>query len=458
MAGTVAEEYKELLKSQAAVSPSNFSSPYSQQIAQRLYDVDNYAPYQSQYAQDIQDAYSRYRDHGDYPGTNAGTLGELLGKVQSYAPYQDQYKQTIDDLLTGLQNRQFTYDLNTDPLYQQAVRSTLREADRTAEDVLARSSIPTGGRASSYAVAAASQAANQLKSQLTDRQLDFYNAAYQKYYNDYVNQLNLASAYETRRAQDADLYNDEYNRLLSQYDTTKAADDTEYARWQDQGTELYNKLAAAQALDNTDYGRYQDRYSMLLDQLGALTGRYDADYANWSSERTDTYNRLVQAISATGYSPTDAELAMAGMTRDEANKWYNYYTRMLNAASSSGGGGYGGGGGYSSSSQSTPQQQTVSYSYSDIKKDLEAIYKGNGLTGVTDAIRSVQSAGYISNSQASDLLKHFRDLAANAAAAEAAAAQAAANKANTTNIYSKGQVEGTGSAWTQATRSILSSV
>ena len=320
MANTSAQAYKDLIGSNTEAAASNFSSPYADQIAMKVYGINNYKDYASQYQQDIRNAWDSVKNRGEYQSAYSGALGDLIGKLDNAE--NNEYRQTTASLLNDLKNSQFSYNASRDPLYQQALQSTLKEANRTAEDVLARASIPSNGKASSYAVSAASQAANLLKSQLTDKQLEFYNAAYEKYYNDYANRLNLASAYDN-------LYNEDYSRLLNQASLLQSLDERDYARYQDQGNELYDRLSAASALDATDYARYQDQYSQLLSQLDTLNGQYNTDYANWSQERSDMYNRLATAIATAGYIPNDAEREQAGMSLEEGVAWYKYYKQQL---------------------------------------------------------------------------------------------------------------------------------
>ena len=74
------------------------------------------------------------------------------------------------------------------------------------------------------------------------------------------------------------------------------------------------------------------------------------------------YSNLVASISNTGYAPTDAELAAAGMTREEANRWANYYA--MNNAATGGSGGTGGrrssgGGGGNPTADDTSPADTI---------------------------------------------------------------------------------------------------
>lgn len=66
-------------------------------------------------------------------------------------------------------------------------------------------------------------------------------------------------------------------------------------------------------------------------QLKAAAQREDAlraeQYAR--EDKANAYNQLLTAITGTGYTPTDAELAAAGMTRELANSYRTAYQQSL---------------------------------------------------------------------------------------------------------------------------------
>lgn len=70
-------------------------------------------------------------------------------------------------------------------------------------------------------------------------------------------------------------------------------------------------------------------------QLKAAAQREDAlraeQYAR--EDKANAYNQLLTAITGTGYTPTDAELAAAGMTRELANSYRTAYQQSLYSAS-----------------------------------------------------------------------------------------------------------------------------
>ena len=77
----------------------------------------------------------------------------------SYDPYDNSYLDYQKELLDRVVNRpEFSYAKDEDPVWSSYKKSYLREGERASANALAQASALTGGRPSSYAVSAASQA------------------------------------------------------------------------------------------------------------------------------------------------------------------------------------------------------------------------------------------------------------------------------------------------------------
>ncbi len=96
--------------------------------------------------------------------------------------YKDTYSKKIDIALNSILNRKaFSYDVRTDELYKYYLEMYQREGLRAMEDTLGKASENTGGLASSYATAAASQAYNYYNKKSADIIPELYNDAYERY-------------------------------------------------------------------------------------------------------------------------------------------------------------------------------------------------------------------------------------------------------------------------------------
>lgn len=151
------------------------------------------------------------------------TQYQTQGNPTTPTKYVSPYAQEIESLAGELKNSAFEYRKQEDPNWQAMRKEYLLAADRTADDVLAKASVNTGGRASSYAVMAASQAANDVRASLSQAELDLYDQAYNRYYQEYSKKL---QDLQNLRQQDADNY-DRWltEETLAQEQKDKAYDD-----------------------------------------------------------------------------------------------------------------------------------------------------------------------------------------------------------------------------------------
>jgi len=107
--------------------------------------------------------------------------------------YTSPYAERLNQVIAGIEGSKWEgWDANTDPSMQAYRKQYLREAERTAEDVLGRYAQNTGGIAGSAAIAAASQASDYYKSQLADKVPELYENAYGRYLNEVAQKHDLA--------------------------------------------------------------------------------------------------------------------------------------------------------------------------------------------------------------------------------------------------------------------------
>lgn len=158
------------------------------------------------------------------------TQSQLDSILSGRTSYTDQ----IRDMMSQIQNRdKFSYDVDTDMLFQQALASSMASGQQAMKDTIGQASSLTGGYASSYATSAGNQA---------------YNAYIQDAYN------NLPEYYQMA----LEAYNMEGQDMYNQLGMLADADATEYGRMYD----AYNASASNyQTMYNEAYGAYQDNWS-----------------------------------------------------------------------------------------------------------------------------------------------------------------------------------------------------
>lgn len=324
----------------------------------------------SAYDDDIADLWNAQKNFGDFTYDDAPT-------------YTSRWDPTIQEMIQGILDRpDFSYDPETDLLYQQYRKQYNREGDRATADALGAAAAASGGLPSSYATTAAAQAGNYYASQLTDKIPELYQLAYNKYLNDYDMQLSDLGVVQGQEQTDYD----RYLNALSQYNTDREFAYNDYLNDynmanQNLQTALglqnndFNQYLAALDQFNTDrnfaYGQFSDELtSQANDRANALEEALMqaemGDYRGLASLGWDTSNNpLVQqqnadaqalaqaqidAILAAGGTPSADLIAQSGYSQEYVNALRNAYLRELNSRiGSSGGGGSRSSGGSGSS-------------------------------------------------------------------------------------------------------------
>ena len=287
---------------------------------------------------------------GYTPSATVNAAYEMLQNQLNAKPgdYESKWTEQLDSLYNQITNRDpFSYDLNSDMLYQQYKDQYTNLGQMAMMDTMGQAAGLTGGYGSSYSQSVGQQAYNAYLQNLNQIVPDLYQMAYQQ-------------------------YRDQGNDLLNQWSMTRDMDATDYARYRDNVADYYTNLNFAYGMYNDernfDYNDYanmlnywQNKYAMEQDQSNweaqfNYQQQADAvsramqmasmmqDQANWESQFS--YNQQSDAIAR--------EMQMASLLQDQAN-WdksfdadeaYRQWSMAQAEAASSGGSGGGGGGGY----------------------------------------------------------------------------------------------------------------
>lgn len=187
--------------------------------------------------------------------------------------YSNAYSQLQQQLLSDLLNRQeFSYDKETDPQWASYKKSYLREGDRATSNALAQASAASGGRPSSYAVNAATQAGDYYATKLNDIIPTLYQQAYDRYLQEYQMKQSDLNAVNTQEQLDYAKYLDQ----LGQYNTDRSFALNQYA---ENAQQRLNALNALSADRDFAYNDYLNGYNMLQSYLGNLQGQSDTIYS-----------------------------------------------------------------------------------------------------------------------------------------------------------------------------------
>ena len=187
------------------------------------------------------------------------TLGQLQGNAPSSwtDPYRDQYM----GYLNQYENRDpFSYDFNSDMLYQQYKDQYIQQGQMAMQDTMGQAAAMTGGYGNSYAQTVGQQTYNQYLSQLNDIIPELYGMAY-------------------------DRYQQEGQDLLAKYDLYRGLSDQSYNQYLGEVDNYYKQLGAASDYANTlygkEYGEWSDKTKMDFDTWSANTG---LSYDEWAAK------------------------------------------------------------------------------------------------------------------------------------------------------------------------------
>lgn len=250
-------------------------------------------------------------------------LLDQLGSFGSFsygeAPtYENAFAQQQKDLLDRILNREdFSWSKETDPQWSSYKKSYLREGDRATANALAKASAASGGRPSSYAVNAATQAGDYYATKLNDVIPTLYQQAYERYL-------------------------DEYNMKLKDLNTVNQQEQLDYAKYLDRLGQFNTDRGFA-------YQNYADDYDRLRSQLADVQGQDQIDYARYLDEASrqqtaqDSIRSQVDAILAAGGSPSANLVSESGYSSEYVKALEDAYRKQEaeKAAKKSGSGGGG---------------------------------------------------------------------------------------------------------------------
>lgn len=278
--------------------------------------------------------------------------------------YNNQYAEQQQALLDAIINRpDFSWSKETDPQWSSYKKSYLREGDRATANALGQAAAASGGRPSTAAVTAATQAGDYYATQLNDIIPTLYQQAYDQYLNEYNMSLQDLNAVNNQEQLDYAKYLDQ----LGQYNTDRNFAFNQYLSDFDI---LQNQLSALQGQDSVDYNRWMDK-----------VGLYREDQQLQREEalaQQQMAQAQVDAILSAGGRPSADLVGASGYTNEYVQALQAAYQRQLAAKPSGGssGGGRSSGGG-SKMTLTTAKQAANAGVFSD---DVLSVLRNNGYT------------------------------------------------------------------------------
>lgn len=268
--------------------------------------------------------YSGGSDGSSYISTGkyAPKIDETLDKIGSFKPfeygsapsYENRFQQKQQELLDAALNRDpFSWSKETDPQYSSYKKTYLREGERATADALAKASAASGGRPSSFAVNAATQAGDYYATKLSDVIPTLYQQAYERYLKDYQMKLSDLNAVNQQEQLDYAKYLDR----LNQFNTDRTFD---YNNYLGEYGRLQDYLGGLQGQDQTTYNRYLD----------VLDREREKQQAAQELSRAQ-----IDAMLQVGVSPSAGLIGKSGYENEYIQALENYY-KQQSAAKTSG--------------------------------------------------------------------------------------------------------------------------
>ena len=303
-----------------------------------------------------------YISDGKIPNQIDGVLDQInnFGSFtfdQERPTYENQYAKQQQALLDAILNREdFSWSKEEDPQWSSYKKSYLREGDRATADALGQAAAASGGRPSTAALTAATQAGDYYATQLNDIIPTLYQQAYDQYLNEYNMSLQDLNAVNTQEQLDYAKYLDQ----LGQFNTDRNFAFNQYLSDFDI---LQNQLASLQGQDSVDYNRWMDKVGL---------------YEQKQAEETDLARAQVDAILAAGGSPSADLVGASGYGSEYVQALEAAYRRQATQQAAGGGGrSSSSGGGKSKMTLTTAKQAANAGVFSD---DVLAVLRENGYT------------------------------------------------------------------------------
>lgn len=291
-------------------------------------------------------------------------LSSQLKKIQRG---RTSYSDSVEAMIEKIMNREsFSYDADTDPLFQQALASAMGNGKTAMQDTIGQASALTGGYGSTYATAAGNQAYQSFIEDAYNNLPEYYSMALSAYQNegqDMYNQLGMLS--------DADAQ--EYQRMVNAYDATSQWRNQQYSDaynlFRDAKTDALN---SANLRLNENSQLVDNAYNIYADAQNRADTKYAQEYDNWTTE----YNKalqMAQMLNTDWWNKTNMEYQKE---RDAVadSQWERQFALSQQAAARSGSSGSGSS--RSSSGSSSSSSSLKSPTQKQMQDALEAANSG----------------------------------------------------------------------------------
>ena len=352
--------------------------------------------------------------YGDYQESDAVQQAyALLQQQQANKPgeYTSAWADQISAILDQIMNREkFSYDLNSDALYQQYKDQYTQMGKMAMMDTMGQAAAMTGGYGNSYAQSVGQQAYQGYLQQLGEVVPELYGMALDQYNQEGQDMLNQYSLLADQDQQDYGRYRDSveeyYAQLQAAYDQYNAERDYDYSKWADGRDFAYGEYSDDRAYD------YQTERDKVADdqwqkEYDEMVRQYNQQYALSAAKSSGGSSGGSSGSSGSKKSSDTTYTKNPGLTKDEIMS-----IQKQAEITQDGIWGPNTAAAYDKGirPQSQPKEEAVKVptNYGEFCKYLDAaVAAGSSKSAISGDIRSAVNAGIINQNQAQQLLRIY---------------------------------------------------
>ena len=283
-----------------------------------------YLDNRDKYSQDLEDKINA----GPQFSETVTQAFDWLGQQQDYFKNG---KTSWDDKILGqisaIENREdFSYDVDKDPLFQQALASAMSSGKTAMEDTIGQASALTGGYGSTYATSAGNQAYNSFIEDAYDNLPQYYQMALSAYQAESEEMYRLLGLYNDMGTQEWNRKTDAYNSVLNYANSQR---EFEYGMYQDDIINTQNLVSNYDSFYKQENSQNLIMWQQEIENAWKTIERQSSDYQfEQNYNQTEEWNEknFNEGVRQFNYSigDTNNDGVVSDKEKAEMNATYTY--------------------------------------------------------------------------------------------------------------------------------------
>lgn len=214
------------------------------------------------------------------------------GLLEQLSSGRTSYTDQIKDMMNQIQNRdKFSYDVDSDTMFQQALSSAMSSGKTAMQDTIGQASALTGGYGSTYATTAGNQSYNAFIQDAYNNLPEYYQMALEAYQmegQDMYNQLAMLNE------ADANEYQRMYNSWQANFSNTQQMYNNAFNEWQTGVNNAYNSANLQLEEHGQLFDQAYNAYNAVQSHANTI---YAQEYQSWADTVNNALNLAKMANS-----------------------------------------------------------------------------------------------------------------------------------------------------------------